>query len=162
MTYTIKEVSEKVGLSIYTLRYYDKEGLLPFVARNEAGYREFTDGDLNIIHTICCLKNTGMKISKIRQYIGDVMAGPDSIEDRQQLLHDHREKKFLSSNGSFPKISKRSTINLISMTRPTPVISSVVNCSLLKRRSGQTRWLIRILKRCQDVKVSPRGWLKNK
>lgn len=103
MTYTIKEVSEKVGLSIYTLRYYDKEGLLPFVARNEAGYREFTDGDLNIIHTICCLKNTGMKISKIRQYIGDVMAGPDSIEDRQQLLHDHREKileqqRILSEN----------------------------------------------------------------
>ncbi len=103
MTYTIKEVSEKVGLSIYTLRYYDKEGLLPFVARNEAGYREFTDGDLNIIHTICCLKNTGMKISKIRQYIGDVMAGPDSIEDRQQLLHEHREKileqqRILSEN----------------------------------------------------------------
>lgn len=103
MTYTIKEVSEKVGLSIYTLRYYDKEGLLPFVARNEAGYREFTDGDLNIIHTICCLKNTDMKISKIRQYIGDVMAGPDSIEDRQQLLHDHREKileqqRILSEN----------------------------------------------------------------
>ncbi|KRL80925.1 MerR family transcriptional regulator [Secundilactobacillus paracollinoides] len=92
MTYTIKEVSEKVGLSIYTLRYYDKEGLLPFVARNDAGYREFTDGDLNIIHTICCLNNTGMKISAIRQYIADVMAGPASIDDRKRLFHDHREK----------------------------------------------------------------------
>ena len=65
MSYSIKEVSQKVGLSIYTLRFYDKQGLLPFVARNDAGYREFTDGDLNLIHTICCLKETGMKISDI-------------------------------------------------------------------------------------------------
>lgn len=44
--YTIKEVSEKTGLSIYTLRYYDKEGLLPFVERSESGIRQFTDADL--------------------------------------------------------------------------------------------------------------------
>ncbi len=68
MTYTIKEVAQKVGLSIYTLRFYDKQGLLPFVMRNTAGYRTFTDSDLSIIHTICCLKNTDMKISDIRQY----------------------------------------------------------------------------------------------
>ena len=62
-----------------------------------------TGSELKVISTICCLKNTGMKISKIRQYIGDVMAGPDSIEDRQQLLHEHREKileqqRILSEN----------------------------------------------------------------
>lgn len=90
MTYSIKEVSEKVGLSIYTLRFYDKQGLLPFVARNQVGYREFTDGDLNIIHTICCLKDTGMKINDIREYVNDIMAGPTTIAHRQQLLSEHR------------------------------------------------------------------------
>lgn len=92
MTYTIKEAAQKSGLSIYTLRYYDKEGLLPFVSRNQSGYREFTDGDLHLINTICCLKNTGMKISAIRQYIDYVMAGPDTIEQRKTLLTAHREE----------------------------------------------------------------------
>lgn len=91
MTYTIKEVSEKTEISIYTLRFYDKQGLLPFVARNASGYRAFTDGDLSLIHTISCLKNTGMKIKDIRQYIDYVMQGPATIKQRETLLLAHRE-----------------------------------------------------------------------
>lgn len=90
MTYTIKEVADKVGLSAYTLRFYDKQGLLPFVSRNESGYRAFTDGDLHLLHTIICVKNTGMAISAIRQYISYVMAGPQSIAQRRELLTTHR------------------------------------------------------------------------
>ncbi|WP_461242893.1 MerR family transcriptional regulator [Secundilactobacillus muriivasis] len=92
MTYSIKQVAEKTGLSIYTLRFYDKQGLLPFVARNRSGYRAFTDGDLNLLKTICCLKETGMKISDIRLYVNDVMAGPTSIPHRKQLLQQHRQQ----------------------------------------------------------------------
>lgn len=91
MTYTIKTVAEKTQLSIYTLRFYDKQGLLPFVSRNAAGYRAFTDSDLQLIHTITCLKNTGMPLKTIRQYIDDVMQGPSSIAHRQQLLTTHRQ-----------------------------------------------------------------------
>ena len=65
MTYSIKEVAEKTNLSIYTLRFYDKQGLLPFVSRNASGYRTFTEGDLHLLKTICCLKETGMKIADI-------------------------------------------------------------------------------------------------
>ena len=90
MTYTIKEVATKVGLTAYTLRFYDKQGLLPFVSRNQSGYRAFTEGDLHLLHTIICLKNTGMPISHIRQYIDYVMQGPQSIEQRRQLLNTHR------------------------------------------------------------------------
>ncbi|MFD0896599.1 MerR family transcriptional regulator [Loigolactobacillus binensis] len=91
MTYTIKEVAAKVGLSVYTLRFYDKQGLLPFVVRDQAGYRAFTEGDLNLLRTICCLKNTGMKIKAIRQYIDYVMAGPASVAQRRTLLRQHRQ-----------------------------------------------------------------------
>ncbi|WP_048000563.1 MerR family transcriptional regulator [Lactiplantibacillus herbarum] len=91
MTYTIKEVATKVGLTAYTLRFYDKQGLLPFVGRDQSGYRDFTEGDLHLLHTIICLKNTGMPISHIRQYIDYVMQGPQSIEQRRQLLNTHRE-----------------------------------------------------------------------
>lgn len=92
MTYSIKEVADKTDLSIYTLRFYDKQGLLPFVARNEAGYRVFTDGDLALLETICCLKNTGMKIKDIQTYINYVMQGPSTVEQRKELLQQHRQE----------------------------------------------------------------------
>jgi DNA-binding transcriptional MerR regulator len=91
-TYTIKEVAEDFDLSISTIRYYDKKGLLPFVAKNDAGYRIFTDADLNLIKTIVCLKNTGMAIKDIRSYIEDVMQGPSSIEHRKTLLKKHKRE----------------------------------------------------------------------
>ena len=90
MTYSIKTIAERTGLSIYTLRFYDKSGLLPFVARDAAGYRAFTDGDLLLLHTICCLKDTGMKIADIRRYIDLVMAGPETVAARAALLRRHR------------------------------------------------------------------------
>lgn len=92
MTYTLKEVSEKTEISIYTLRFYDKQGLLAFVVRNSSDYRVFTDGDLSLIHTISCLKNTGMTIKDIRRYIDYVMQGPATIQQRIALLSEHREK----------------------------------------------------------------------
>lgn len=89
-TYTIKEVAEKFGLTISALRFYDKKGLLPFVAKNDSGYREFTESDLNLIHTVCCLKNTGMPIHEIRQYIDYCMDGSKTIPQRKALLQAHK------------------------------------------------------------------------
>ncbi|MFD1418273.1 MerR family transcriptional regulator [Companilactobacillus keshanensis] len=102
-TYSIKEVAQKFDLSISTIRYYDKRGLLPFVAKNKSGYRVFTETDLNLIKTVVCLKNTGMAIKNIQKYIQLVMQGPDSIEQRKQLLELHKQQviqkqKLLSEN----------------------------------------------------------------
>ena len=88
--YTIKEVSEKTGLSIYTLRYYDKEGLLPFVERSESGIRQFTDADLEWLSTICCLKDTGMPLKEIKEYIDLFLEGTSTLETRRQIFIDHR------------------------------------------------------------------------
>ncbi|WP_369473136.1 MerR family transcriptional regulator [Secundilactobacillus kimchicus] len=59
MTYAIGDVAEKFNLSISTIRYYDKRGLLPFVSKNKSGHRAFTDSDLKMLYTVCCLKDTG-------------------------------------------------------------------------------------------------------
>lgn len=90
--YTIKEVSEKTGLSIHTLRYYDKEGLLPFVKRSESGIRLFKDSDLEWLSTICVLKDTGMPLKKIREYIDLFLQGTSTLETRRQIFIDHRVK----------------------------------------------------------------------
>ncbi|MDH6363049.1 DNA-binding transcriptional MerR regulator [Enterococcus sp. PF1-24] len=91
MSYTISEVAELFDISAYTIRYYEKEGLLPFVTRNKAGNREFTDSDINIFKTICCLKDTGMQIKEIRTYINLVMEGSKTVTERKALLLTHRQ-----------------------------------------------------------------------
>lgn len=91
MTYTISKVSQKTGLSAYTLRYYDKEGLLPFVHKNTSGIREFTDEDLDWLSIITCLKNTGMPIKDIKTYINLCLDGDSTLEDRLNIFLKQKE-----------------------------------------------------------------------
>lgn len=91
MEYTIKQVSEKTSLSIYTLRYYDKEGLLPLIKRSEANIRKFTDNDIEWISLICCLKNSGMSIENIKEFMYCCLKGKDGIEERKMILETHKK-----------------------------------------------------------------------
>ena len=69
MLYTIGDVVEKTGLSAPTLRYYGKEGLLPFVNRGNGGIRKFQETDLEWLRLIECLKASGLQIKDIKRYI---------------------------------------------------------------------------------------------
>ena len=62
MSYSIGEVAKMLGLSTYAIRYYDQEGLLPFVKRDEHGVRVFEKSDLHFLYVIFCLKNTGHNV----------------------------------------------------------------------------------------------------
>ncbi|NOW88037.1 MerR family transcriptional regulator [Clostridium beijerinckii] len=91
--YTINEVANICNISPYTIRFYDKEGLLPFVSRNSTtGNRQFSDSDLNVVKLICCLKNTGMQVKEIRRYIDLVMQGVETNGQRKQIMIDHRKE----------------------------------------------------------------------
>ncbi|EGO63786.1 MerR family transcriptional regulator [Acetonema longum] len=89
--YTINEISKICDLSPYTIRFYDKEGLLPFISRGKNGNREFSETDLDLVKLICCLKNTGMQIKEIRQYIDLCMQGPESVDLRKEIMQNHRK-----------------------------------------------------------------------
>lgn len=91
MSFTIKQAAEKVNLTVYTLRYYDKEGLLPFVTRDKGGNRVFTESDLDWLGLICCLKNTGMAIKQIGTFIRLCMEGDVSFDARREMLIEHRQ-----------------------------------------------------------------------
>lgn len=82
MNYTIKKVSEMTGLSIPTIRYYDKEGLLPDLQRKESGYRVFSDRDLEAIDLIECFKESGLTIREIRHFMSLVREGDVTLEER--------------------------------------------------------------------------------
>ena len=69
MVYTVGEAAKRLGLSPSTLRYYDKEGLLPFVERSSGGIRMFQEKDFEWLQVIECMKKAGMPIKDIRQYL---------------------------------------------------------------------------------------------
>lgn len=92
MRYTISQVAEKFDLTAHTIRYYDKEGLLPFIERNKAGNRQFSDKDFDWLKLITCLKNTGMPIKQIKLYIQWCLQGDETLELRRQMYIDHRQE----------------------------------------------------------------------
>ena len=73
MAYSISEVAQKLNLTVYTLRYYDKEGLMPFVERTPSGTRLFKESDIGALKVIECLKSTGMPIKEIKSFIDGVL-----------------------------------------------------------------------------------------
>lgn len=91
MEYTIKQVSEKTGLTIYTLRYYDKEGLLPLIKRSESGIRKFSDNDIQWLGLICCLKNSGMSIDNMKEFMNLCLKGNETVEIRKEILLSHKK-----------------------------------------------------------------------
>lgn len=92
MNYTINEVANKFGLTAHTLRFYDKEGLMPFIGRGKSGNRVFTETDLNWVAMVCCLKDTGMSIKEIKQYADWCMQGMQTIKERKEMLAVHRRQ----------------------------------------------------------------------
>ena len=92
MSYSIKQVSERTGLSAYTLRYYDREGLLPPIARSAGNMRRFTDADLEWLGLMNCLKSSGMSLQQIKAYMRLCQQGPCTHRERLALLKEHRAR----------------------------------------------------------------------
>ena len=91
MVYTVGEMAKKLDVPASTLRYYDKEGLLPFVERSSGGIRMFQESDFEWLQVIGCMKKAGMSIRDIRQYIEQAQQGDDTIVLRLVILHRQRE-----------------------------------------------------------------------
>ena len=90
MSYTISEVATKLSLTKDTLYYYEKEGLLPPIARDKSGHREYSDSDVEWIFLIRCLRDTNMPIYKIKQYVSLLVeGGGNSIPERREILKEH-------------------------------------------------------------------------
>ena len=91
MTYTIGEMAKMLEVPASTLRYYDKEGLLPFVERSAGGIRRFRDSDFEWLRVIGCMKKAGMPLKDIRSYIELAMQGNDTIDARLAMFRRQRQ-----------------------------------------------------------------------
>lgn len=91
MFYTVGEMAKRMGVAASTLRYYDKEGLLPFVERSDGGIRMFKDSDMESLAMIECLKKTGMSIKDIKLFMDLCADGDSTIDARLQLIDCQRD-----------------------------------------------------------------------
>ena len=91
MIYTVGEMAKTLGVPASTLRYYDKEGLLPFVKRSSGGIRMFEEKDYEWLKVISCLKKAGMSLKDIREYIQLAMEGDSTIDQRLDLFLNQRK-----------------------------------------------------------------------
>ena len=90
MLYTVGEMAKILGIPASTLRYYDKEGLLPFVERSSGGIRMFTEKDHEWLKVIECLKQSGLSIKDIRNFISMVIQGDESSLAKRLTLFQAR------------------------------------------------------------------------
>ncbi|WP_426621957.1 MerR family transcriptional regulator [Microbacterium sp. As-52] len=87
-TYTPAEAAARSGFSIDTLRYYEREGILPAVSRTAGGHRGYTDTELGLLEFLKCLRETGMPVERLRRY-GRLCQREDTVPERIALLEEH-------------------------------------------------------------------------
>ena len=92
MNYTAKEASEITGLSTAALRYYEKEGLIPSICRNELGNRKYSKEDITWVQMIQCLRSANVPIKSIKAYVKLLLEGSSTIDQRINLIEEYKEK----------------------------------------------------------------------
>ena len=108
--YTMKDVCRETGMGYETLKFYCNEGLIPNVKRNQNNYRVFDDRDVAWIKSLSCLKNCGMSIQEMREYIDLCLKGAASIPERKVTLAQKREElliKMAEIQGSIDYIDNK-------------------------------------------------------
>ena len=89
---TISEVSKKYNLTADTIRYYEKEGIIPRVQRTKNGTRDFDENTCSWIEFIKCMRNAGLEIEILKQYVTLFKQGIRTIKERKMLLEEQRNK----------------------------------------------------------------------
>jgi DNA-binding transcriptional MerR regulator len=88
----IAEVSERYGVSLDTLRYYERIGLIPPVNRNQSGIRDYSEIDLKRVEFIKCMRSAGLPVEVLTEYIKLVQQGDQTIDARKEILKEQREQ----------------------------------------------------------------------
>lgn len=109
-TYTIQEVEEEMGVSVHTLRYYEKIGLLHSIQRKENGRRAYSEEDLGWIYWLKLLRESGMPIRVMKQYVEITRAGDHTMDERCAILQEHRNhlhEKIQTLHGYLKKLDQK-------------------------------------------------------
>ncbi|ATO17286.1 MerR family transcriptional regulator [Micromonospora sp. WMMA2032] len=89
---SVGEAAERVGLTTYTLRWYEQEGLVAPVGRDSAGRRRYTEGDVSWLFLLTRLRRTGMPVRDMRRYAELARQGDRTLGARRALFEAHRAR----------------------------------------------------------------------
>lgn len=95
---TIAEVSKKYDLTADTIRYYERIGLIPTIPRTKNGIRDFDEESCSWIEFIKCMRNAGMEIEALLEYVNLFKQGKTTVKARKRLLEEQREKLIEKKN----------------------------------------------------------------
>ena len=87
---TIDEAAHRMGISKDTLRYYEREGLLPHIAKGANGHRRYTEDDLGWVKFLQLLRGTGMPIREMKSFVELTLGGDETIAARVEVLERYR------------------------------------------------------------------------
>ncbi len=88
--YSMKEACKLTGLSYETLKFYCNQGLIPGVQRDSGNRRVFTDQQIGWIHGLLCLKDCGMGVTEMKQYMDILMDENPDIPALKAMLEKKR------------------------------------------------------------------------
>lgn len=88
---TIKEVSERFNISQDTLRYYERVGLIPPVTRRSSGNRDYQETDIGWVENAVCMRNAGVPIEALIEYVKLYQIGDSTFAARKELLQEQYE-----------------------------------------------------------------------
>lgn len=94
MSYSIKQIADMMNVTTATIRYWDNEGLLPYVNKVN-GRRVFEDKDFKWLRVLNCMKNINMPIKKIKEYVELVMQGDITLQARYEMILE--QKQFIQN-----------------------------------------------------------------
>ncbi|WP_251490988.1 MerR family transcriptional regulator [Otoolea muris] len=87
--YSAKEAAEITGLSTATLRYYEREKLIPQITRTDQKYRQYADTDIEWIKMIQCMRMANIPIRSIKQYVELLIQGGKTLKQRYDMVQGH-------------------------------------------------------------------------
>jgi DNA-binding transcriptional MerR regulator len=108
--FSIKEASERLGLAAHTIRFYEKEGLLPFIQRDLNGNRIFEQQDIAWISLMTCFRATGMTVAGLRQIVDLAILGDSTLPERKAIMENHKlelHKKQLELDRAFEAVNQK-------------------------------------------------------
>lgn len=100
---TVKEVSEMLGMTEHTIRYYTDKGLVPSIKRDKNNIRLFDEESINWLIGIKYLKACGMSIDDIKNYVNLCLKGDSSIQERYEIILKQKE----ATNAQLEEITQR-------------------------------------------------------
>ncbi|BBI33467.1 MerR family transcriptional regulator [Cohnella abietis] len=92
MAYTVKDISTRTGITAHTLRFYEKQGVLPYAERTEQGIRMYDESSIEWIETILALRSTGIPLAELKLYVDLYKEGDSTLQRRKEIMNNHKVK----------------------------------------------------------------------